>query len=184
MAKKTFPAWQQVLLTALNNVPKAKNGHDAWAKLNDEEQAAMMDFLTEHCGENAQAALEESCGKIKREKWWNTLWVGLAVLIFSVLVVAIWYWAEERLGKEITPYVWTALTLLNLSTTLRGEPFSQMIRIWKEHVATQYGTTLALNDMYRHYNLPRRERISKGMFILWLVMLVLWIGLIIWRHVR
>ena len=48
MAKKTVPAWQQVLLVALNNVPGAKNGRDAREKLNDGEKAAVMDFLTEH----------------------------------------------------------------------------------------------------------------------------------------
>ena len=48
MAKRMVPAWQQVLLVALNNVRKAKNGRDAWDKLNDGEKAAVMDFLTEH----------------------------------------------------------------------------------------------------------------------------------------
>ena len=48
MKRKNLPAWQQVLLVVLESVPKAKNGQDAWDKLNDGEKAAVMDFLTEH----------------------------------------------------------------------------------------------------------------------------------------
>ena len=59
--KKSLPGWQQVLRVALENVPKAKNGQDAWNGLNADEKTAVMAFLAEHCGEDrAQSALEET----------------------------------------------------------------------------------------------------------------------------
>ena len=44
MKRKRLPAWQQVLLVVLGNVPGAKGGHDAWEQLNGEEKAAVMEF--------------------------------------------------------------------------------------------------------------------------------------------
>ncbi len=172
MAKEIMPAWQQVLLIALNNVPKAKTGHEAWEKLNAEEQSAVMDFLAEHCGEKAQAALEDACGKIQRPVWWRWLLWGLLWVAVAVAWVALFEWAEKLLDWELSPVFWALIALTNIHTGLIGSPFGKMQEMWKEHVATHYGTTLALNDMYRHYNLPRRERISKGMVICWAVLLV------------
>jgi len=172
MAKEITPAWQQVLLIALNNVPKTKTGHEAWEKLNAEERSAVMDFLTEHCGDDAPAALEEACGKIQRPVWWRWLLWGVLWVAVAVAWVALFEWAEKLLDWELSPVFWALLALGNIHTGLIGSPFGKMQEMWKEHVATHYGTTLALNDMYRHYNLPRRERIGKGMVICWAVLLV------------
>lgn len=172
MAKEIMPAWQQVLLIALNNVPKTKTGYEAWEKLNAEEQSAVLDFLTEHCGENAQAALEDACGKIQRPVWWRWLLWGLLWAADAVAWVALVQWAEKLLDWDLSPVFWALLALMNIHTGLLGSPVGKMQEMWKEHVATHYGTTLALNDMYKHCNLPRRERISKGMVICWAVLLV------------
>ena len=172
MAKEITPAWQQVLLIALNNVPKTKTGHEAWETLNAEERSAVMDFLTEHCGDDAPAALEEACGKIQRPAWWRWLLWGLLWVAVAVAWVALFEWAEKLLDWELSPVFWALLALGNIHTGLIGSPFGKMQEMWKEHVATHYGTTLALNDMYRHYHLPRRERIGKGMVICWAVLLV------------
>ena len=68
MERKNTPAWQQVVLTVLNSMHRVKNGHDAWDKLKDEEKAAVMAFLTEHCGEKAEAALEDTCAQARPSK--------------------------------------------------------------------------------------------------------------------
>lgn len=82
MAKKNPPAWQQVVQIALDNVRHRGDGYDAWSKLNEEEQAAVRSFLTEHCGEDADAALEETCRQIKNPKWCTYFWV-----IFSFVIL-------------------------------------------------------------------------------------------------
>ena len=175
MAKEILPAWQQVLLVALNGVPHRENGHDAWMKLNEEEQSAVMDFLTEHCGENAQAALEEACGKIKRPKWWTWFWAIFSIVVMLVVGLLLLDWWESLTDVRLTPFLWFGLLCpMNMHTAWKGNPAGAALEIWEKHVDTRYGTTLALNDMYRAYTTPRKERMNKAGFVFWLVMLVLW----------
>ena len=180
MAKKTVPAWQQVLLVALNNVPGAKNGRDAWDKLNDGEKAAVMDFLTEHCGDEAQAKLEETCGQVKQGKGWRTT-VGL-LIVLAILAVALWamLWLEKYV-EDVHQYLWLVLCPLNMYTAWQGNLAGKAQQIWKERAETDQGTVLALKVMYQIYTAPRKERMNKVMFGLWLVMWLLWIGLVLWK---
>lgn len=180
MAKKTVPAWQQVLLVALNNVPGAKNGRDAWEKLNDGEKAAVMDYLTEHCGEEAQVKLDEVCGKVKHGKGWRTT-VSL-LIVLAMLAVVLWamLWLEKYV-EGVHRYLWIVLCPLNMLMAWQGDPAGKAQQIWKERAETDKGTVLALKEMYRVYTAPRKERMNKVMFGLWLVMWLLWIGLVLWK---
>lgn len=182
MAKEKIPAWQQVLLIALNNIPHRENGHDAWNKLNDEEKAAVMDFLTEHCGENAQAALEETCRKIKHPKWWVWFWAifSMAALFAAFFLLVEWW--ESWTDMQISPFLWLILCPLNMYTAWKGNPSSKAQKIWKAHSPNQGDTAAALKYMYQAYTAPRKERINKASFCFWLVMLVLW-GLIVVREI-
>ena len=180
MAKK-IPAWQQVVLIVLNGMYRVKNGQDAWAKLNEEEKAAVTDFLTEHCGENAQAALEETCGKIKHPKWWGWFWAifSMAALV-AVYVLLITRW-ESWTDMQLAPFVWLIVCPLNMHTAWKGDPAGKALEVWKIHVDTYSGTEQALKYMYQAYTAPRKERINKASFCLWLVMLVLWGFIVVWE---
>lgn len=174
MAKEKIPAWQQVLLIALNNIPHREDGHDAWNKLNDEEKAAVMDFLTEHCGENAQAALEETCGKIKHPKWWAWFWVifSMAALVAALFLLMDWW--ESWTDMHILPFVWLILCPLNMYTAWKGNPTAKMQKLWTEGEETREGTMDALNDMYRACTAPRKDRMDKWRFFAHAALLVLW----------
>ena len=180
MAKKTVPAWQQVLLVALNNVPGAKNGRDAWNRLNDGEKAAVMDFLTEHCGDEAQAKLDETCGQVKQGKGWRTT-VSL-LIVLAMLAVALWamLWLEKYV-EDVHRYLWIVLCPLNMLTAWQGNPAGEAQQVWKERAETDKGTALALKGMYQIYTTPRKERMNKVMFGVWLVMWLLWIGSVLWK---
>ena len=116
MRKKDLPAWQQVVLTALENVPKAKDGHDAWQKLNPEEQSAVMGFLGEHCGhdpEKAQAMLEETAGMVKPGKRFAWLWALLVIMVAVAGAIWVFCMLEERFG-DLHGYVMILLCLSRL----------------------------------------------------------------------
>lgn len=181
MSRKNLPAWQQVVQIALNNVPERDNGRDAWEKLNEEERSAVMDFLTEHCGEEAPAKLEEICGKIKHPKWWVWFWVifSMAALFAAVFLLVDWWesWTDMRLS----PFVWLILCPLNMYTAWKGDQSSKAQEIWKAHSPNQGDTATALKYMYQAYTAPRKERINKASFCFWLVMLVFWGFLVAWE---
>ena len=181
MSRKSLPAWQQVLMTALENVPKAKNGRDAWEKLNEAEKAAVMDFLTEHCGEDkAQSALEETCAMIKHGRGWRTT-VGL-LIVLAILAVTLWamLWLDKYV-EGVYRYLWLVLCPLNMHTAWQGNPAGKAQQSWTKRIETNKGTALALKEMYQVYTAPRKERMNKGMFGFWLVMWLLWIGLVLWK---
>lgn len=180
MAKKTYPAWQEVLLLALRCVPKAKDGDDAWSRLNEEEQAGVMVFLGEHCDgdpNRAKAMLEETIALYKRTGW--KAWLGL-VLVVMVMVAAVvaYIWLKESKGFDIHGYIMALLCALNLRREWYALPGSKIAEIWREHVDTRYGTNLALQDMYRHFMLPRKERVSKGSMCFWAIALAVYVVLI------
>ena len=180
MSRKSLPAWQQVVLTALENVPKAKNGRDAWEKLIPEEQAAVMDFLTEHCGEDkAQSALEESCAMVKHGRGWKMTWgICWAVLIMAVSVgVALWL---NKYVEGVHRYLWVVLCLHHTIRAWVGDRQGAMLIIWREHISTQNGTAIALQDMHRTLGLPSEVLRNKKDLIFWAILLILWIGLIVW----
>ena len=181
MAKKNTPAWQQVVQIALNNVPQREDGHDAWNKLNDEEKVAVTDFLTEHCGEEAPAKLEEICGKIKHPKWWTWFWAifSMAALV-AVYVLLITRW-ESWTDMQLAPFVWLIVCPLNMHTAWKGNPAGKAQEIWKTHSDTYSGTERALGEMLREYTAPRRERMNKTGIVFWLVMLVLWGFSVAWE---
>lgn len=184
MAKKTIPAWQQVLLVALESVPEHDNGADAWQRLNPAEQAAIMDYLAAHCGDEAQAKLDETCAKIKHPKWWMMCWVIMSLVALMVIGLLLMTWLEEVRGARVVPFLWLVLCPLKMYSAWQGDPRGKAQQAWEKQEETYEGTTRALNDMHRLYTLPRAERMDKGYFIFYLVGELVWIGLLIWVSLK
>lgn len=174
MPKKNLPAWQQVVLTALNNVPKAADGHDAWQKLNAEEQAAVMGFLGEHCGhdpEKAQAMLEETAGMVKARK--RGAWIWVLILLLIITATAVWvYWELEKHLGDLSDYIMMLLCLSRLEQAWNVTPTLRMVRVWTERTENRSGTASALKEMERLLSLPKKELRSKAALISWSVLLV------------
>lgn len=169
-----------MLRVALESVPDAGNGRDAWEKLNDGEKAAVMDFLTEYCGDEAQAKLDEVCGKVKHGKGWRTTVSLLIILAILAVVVGAMLWLEKYV-EDVHQYLWIVLCPLNMYTAWQGNPAGKARQIWEEHTQTGKGTALALEEMYQVYTAPRKERMNKVLFGFWLVSWLLWIGLVLWK---
>ena len=171
MARK-LPAWQQVLLVALNNVPGAKNGRDAWDKLNDGEKAAVMDFLTEHCGDEAQAKLEETTAMIGSGKRYAWLWVLLVMLVITALLIGGYWVLEQRVG-DLKGWVIILLCVSRLEQAWNVSPVQRMAEIWGERTSTHAGTASALKEMHQTFCLPKKELRSKAAMVLWAALLVI-----------
>lgn len=180
MAKKTYPAWQEVLLMALRCVPKARDGHDAWSRLNEEEQAGVMAFLEEHCDQDpdrAKTMLEETLVLYKRTGW--KAWLGLVIgLVLAVICVAGGIWLDEHTEYYLHGHAMALLCALNLRREWCALPGAKMAQIWREHVDTRYGTILALHDMQQHFLLPRKERVNKAAMCFWAIALAVYVVLI------
>ena len=175
MAKDIRPAWQQVLLVALNNVPKGKDGRAAWDKLNAEEQSAVMQFLGDQCGHDpkkAQGMLAETTGMLKPGKRRAWLWVLLAIVIGTA--VAIWgiHMLGERFG-DLHGYVTILLCLSRLEQAWNVTPVRHMVQVWMERTSNYAGTVSALNEMYRIVTLPKKELRSKAALVLWAALLAI-----------
>lgn len=176
MAKKIYPSWQEVLLTALRSIPKAKDGNEAWSRLNEEEQAGVMAFLEEHSEgdpDRAKTMLEETLALYKRTGW--QAWLGLAL---AVIYVAGGIWLEEHTEYYLHGHVMALLCALNLRREWCALPGAKMAQIWREHVDTRYGTILALHDMEWHFLLPRKERVNKSAMCFWAIALAVYVVLI------
>ena len=184
MPRKNLPAWQQVVLVALRSVPEHDNGTDAWQKLNTGEQAAIMDYLMTHCGDDAQAKLEETCAKIKHPQWWIVFWTILGILVFAAGFMFLMIGLEEALALEVSDYLWLVLCPLNMLSAWQGNSPGRAQQVWKKRAETYEGTTHALNEMHRLYTLPRALRMNKGFFIFWLVMWLIWIGLVLFKNLK
>ena len=177
MKRKNLPAWQRVLLVVLRNVPEARNGHDAWTKLKEEEQTAIMDYLTEHCGDEAQAKLEETCGKMKHSRWTALCWASLIVVAFIVAWMCMMFWIQRVLDIRVTSFVWLVLCPINMHTAWQGNPAGKSLQIWKDYWETRTDTAVALNSMHLAYTAPRKERMNKIGFYCWLGLWLLYGGL-------
>ena len=175
MAKKSLPAWQQVLLTALRNVPKAKDGHDAWRKLSAEEQVAVMDFLAEQCGsdpEKALTLLEESVAMIKPGRRGAWLWYLLGLLI--IMAIVLWaFWELEKHFGDLHGYVVMLLCLSRLEQAWNVTPTYRMVQVWTERISSRAGTASALKEMHRICSLPKKELRSKAALIIWSALLAI-----------
>ena len=173
MAKK-IPEWQQVLLVALNNVPHRQDGHDAWNRLNEEEQAAVRIFLIEHCGEEA-AALEETCGQIKHPKWWVYFWMIFSFVLLMVAGMFVFDWFEAWTGMKLTPFLWLLVMCPGYwRSAWKGDPTGEAQEVWKHHEATRAGTAAALKHMYYMYTSPPEARRSRDGLIYAVALTVLW----------
>lgn len=175
MPKKTLPAWQQVLLTALNNVPKAEDGHDAWQKLNEDEQAAVMGYLGEHCGhdpEQAQAMLDETAGMVKArsEKWIIAFGVVLAVVVASLALITILEQYFESATRALHVFTWLVFSVSALINAKRD----RMVRLWSEHENSAESTRSALESMYQTQTGTVWAVVRKVWLLACLLLLVLW----------
>lgn len=174
MAKKNTPAWQQVVLTVLNGMYSVKDGHDAWNKLNDEEKAAVMDFLTEHCGENAQAALDEICAMARPSRLSEGLGNFLG-LVGAVAIYLIYRQASDWLSsiKWLEPLQWLWILLLfglYIFSIFSDDRPSRMRELWRDRENCNGGPKAALNGMYRVTQMSRWQAMDKGMLMLRLIL--------------
>ncbi len=173
MAKNKLPDWQQVVLTALQSVPKAKDGQDAWNHLNLEEQAAVMDFLGEQCGpEKAADALTETCGLYQRQSMW--FWVRGILGLIAILTAGCWlvFWLDRHF-VNVRDYVFFILALMQTIDHLKPETSFQLPAIWRGHADTRQGTSDALIEMRQYLSRPWKDKINKPLLALCLVMLVM-----------
>ena len=170
MKRKNLPAWQQVLLVVLGNVPGAKGGHDAWEQLNGEEKAAVMDFLAEYCGENASSALADTCAIAKPSR----LSEGLGNFLGFAGAVAIWLvlkrasdWLSSIDWMEPLQWLWLLLMfgLYALSLFSDHRP-SRMLELWRDREYCESDPKAVLDGMYRVTQMSRWQAMDKGMLVL------------------
>lgn len=170
MKRKNLPAWQRVLLVVLEDVPGAKGGHDAWEQLNVEEKAAVMDFLAEHCGENASSALADTCAIAKPSR----LSEGLGNFLGFVGAVAIWFvlkrasdWLSSIDWMEPLQWLWLLLMfgLYALSLFSDDRP-SRMLELWRDRENCDGGSKTVLDGMHRVTQMSRWQAMDKGMLVL------------------
>lgn len=175
MARKDLPAWQQVVLTALNNVPEAEDGHDAWQKLNAEEQAAVMGFLGEHCGhasEQAKAMLAETAGMVKSrsEKWLITFGVVLAVIVASLAMITILEQYFENVTRALHMFTWFMFSISAIINAKRD----RMMRLWSQRKENAESIRAALESMYQTQTGTVWAAVRKWWLFACLLLLVLW----------
>lgn len=175
MSRKSLPAWQQVVLTALENVPKAKNGRDAWEKLIPEEQAAVIDFLTEHCGEDkAQGALEETWKEFKPRilPHWAEKIFGFAFVVMLVI--------RLEFGLNVVSFVvWVLALCIGVVSMIRDDRSARLAEIWRKRSENSQGPGRVLELMHNVTQLSWWEENMWG--LLWYaVYVVLFILTWIW----
>ncbi len=163
--RKKLPGWQQVLLVVLNNVPKAKNGKDAWDKLNDGDKAAVMGFLTEHCGNGAEAALEETFPLARPHRlprWLKRLLVVALYLALRYLL---------KVDPEVVKYgVIVFLGGVSVLSMIRDDRSARLEEIWRGRAEYRDGLGRALELMHNVTQLSWWE--ENRMWLLWFVVLM------------
>ena len=179
MKRKNLPAWQQVVVTVLNSMYSVKNGHEAWDKLTEEEQTAVNNYLTEYCGDEAQAKLEETCSMMKHSRWVVQCWTTLLVVAFIAAWIGFFFWLRRVLNRRVTLYSWLLICPINMYTAWHGNPAGKARQIWEDYMETRVDAASALNRMHLAYTAPRKERMNKGSFYLWLVLWLLYIGMML-----
>ena len=182
MARK-LPAWQQVLLVALNGTFSAKNGNEAWGKLKDEEKAAVTDFLTEHCGENAPSALADTCAIAKPSRLSEGLGnllgvVGAVAICFVLKRTSDWLSSIDWLEPLQWLYVLLMFGLYILSIFADDRP-SRMRELWRDRENQDGGAKAVLDGMYRVTQMTRWQAMDKGMLVLRLILFGLLLALCI-----
>lgn len=176
MLKKTLPAWQQVLLTALNNVPKAKDGRDAWQKLNENEQAAVMGFLGEHCGhdpEQVQAMLDETAGMVKPRS--KRMLILTGAVIATIAVIWILIVLVNMYSDQATHAIHVGIWLFNSISVIINAKGDRMLLLWSEHEDNEDSTRAALEDMHRAQTGTVWAAVRKWWLFTCLILLVLWL---------
>ena len=105
------------------------------------------------------------------------------LIVLAILAVVLWamLWLEKYV-EDVHQYLWLVLCPLNMYTAWQGNPVGKAQQIWEERAETDQGTALALKVMYQIYTAPRKARMNKVMFGFWLVMWLLWIGLMLWTN--
>lgn len=173
MAKK-IPAWQQVVLIVLNGMYSVKDGHDAWSKLRDEERSAVMDFLTEHCGEKAHSALEDVCAMARPSRLSEGLGNFLG-FVGAVAIYLIYRQASDWLSsiKWLEPLQWLCVLLLfglYIFSIFSDDRPSRMRELWRDRKNCDGGLKAALDGMYRVTQMSRWQAMDKGMLMLRLIL--------------
>ena len=166
MKRKNLPAWQQVVVTVLNSMYSVKNGHEAWNKLTDEEKTAVNDYLAEHCGEEAQAKLEETCAiaKPSRQPEWLLLLLGFGA---GLAILVLWKRAKEWITWPELPQsaAWAFEALLwgfLILTLFPDEHWSRLRQLWHDRADNENGLAAVLAEMHRVTQMTRWQVLDKG----------------------
>ena len=174
MAKKNTPEWQQVVLAVLNSMYSVKNGHEAWNKLTEEEKTAVNNYLAEHCGDEAQVKLDETCAIAKPSR----LSEGLGNFLGFVGAVAIFF-AYKRASDWLSSVAWLEplqwlCTLLMFGlwilSIIADERPSRMMALWRDWANRDDGPKAVLDEMYHVTQLSRWQAMDKGMLVLRLIL--------------
>lgn len=174
MAKKSIPAWQQVLLVVLNGMFSVKNGHEAWDKLKDEEKAAVTDFLAEHCGENAPSALADTCAIAKPSRLSEGLGNFLG-FVGAVAIYFVWKRASDWLSSIdwLEPLQWLCILLmfgLYILSIFADDRPSRVLELWRNRENYDGSSKVVLDEMYRVTQMSRWQAMDKGMLVLRLIL--------------
>lgn len=169
--KKSLPGWQQVLRVALENVPKAKNGQDAWNGLNADEKTAVMAFLAEHCGEDrAQSALEETIPLARPHRvprWLKCLFALALYLALRCLL---------KVSPEVVKNGVIALLIgVAVMSMIRDDRSARLEEIWRERTDYLPGIRRVLELMHNVTQLAWWE--ENRMRLLWFVVLMVLLAL-------
>ena len=166
MKRKNLPAWQQVVLTVIESVPASKDGRDAWAKLNEEEKSAVNDYLIEHCGEEAEAKLEETCAiaRPSRLPEWLLLLLGFGACL---AIIVLWERAKEliswpELSQPVTWVLEALLWLWLIVSLFPDEHWGRMRQLWDDRADDEAGPAAVLAEMHRVTQMTRWQVLDKG----------------------
>lgn len=181
MKNDMLPSWQRVLLTALEHIPWAKDGPDAWARLSAEEQAAVMDFLAEQTGgKDVQCALEDTLARAEVQR---TLLVVVKILLYMAVLLGVG-WGLIRQGLPGDLLLWIFIGVSHVILAIMGARRKRMERIWREREKTGYGTQLALRDMRRTLDMPLWDVADRFEIIFYGAFLIVFIVLLCLKTIR
>ena len=127
---------------------------------------AINEFLAEHCGEEAQAKLDETCAiaKPSRLPEWLLLLLGFGA---CVAIFVLWERAKEWITWPELPqsaaWVFEALLWGFLILTLfPDEHWSRLRQLWHDRADNENGLAAVLAEMHRVTQMTRWQVLDKG----------------------
>lgn len=170
--RKYVPAWQRVVLMALQNMPAATDGKSAWDSLTQDEKQAMHCFVTERNGKDAEKSDTLIMQLLPQMKPRKLMPLWLVILLFVAATVALAMLALAGEAKLLYAGL-AVLAAAGIVVLLCNARKARMSWIWSQRENSREGTVKALNAMYYTALRSPFAAVSKGKAALALVMLVL-----------